>query len=204
MISFGIIYGLMSFLTPIVFPFIFILGIVSQKLSVSTKMYWVNAVLVLILVLLTYQSMISIGLNDDIIDFLFGISALLNYWFVLVFLFLAVYLIGFFELNDWFKLILGVVVSLTLGVQLSLVVFSSSGPLLESLLASGNGNIEDLSDVLIGKCIAICFALLIILIVSRKIAEKFKGKSWSENIPKLLGIYLFITQIISIVNYFNA
>jgi len=204
MMSYGIIYGLMSFLMPSVFPFIFILGIVSQKLSISHKMYWVNTLLVLFSVSLTYQIVIMIGLEIDVLNILLGALSFFNFWFVSLFLLLSVYLIGFFDLNNSLKIFLGLIVSLTLGVKVSLLALSSSGPILGSLLASKNDNSIELVDFIKGEGLVICLVLLIIMIVSRKISQKFKEKSWSDNIPKLLGLYLFITQIISIVSFFNT
>jgi hypothetical protein len=201
---YGIVYGLMSFLMASVFPFIFILGIGIHKLSVNSKMYWINALLVLLSVSLSFQSVIFFGLSDDVIVFLYGIESVVNLWYVLLFLLFSIYLIGFFDLNDTLKVILGSVVSLTLGVKLALLVLFSSGPILGSLLASGNDNSIEFGDYIKGSCIAICFGVVIILSVSKVIDKKFKEKTWSTSIPKLLGIYLFISQISVIIKFFNV
>lgn len=39
---YGLIVGGLSFLTPLVFPFIFVLGIVAQMVAINTKLYWRN------------------------------------------------------------------------------------------------------------------------------------------------------------------
>jgi len=204
MIGYGFFVGLMLFLTPWLFPFIFILGIVSQKLAINTKLYWVNALLVLLSFTAVYFIVIEIRTDIMLVEFFNFLVALINFSFILLFLFLSAYLIGFFDLKNSIKLILGILVSIVLGAKLSVITINSSTPILGSYLANGSGNMNELFDFIKGEGLAVCLSIALMLFISRKIAHKFKDKPWSENIPKLLGVYLFSVQIISIYNLFNV
>jgi len=204
MMFYGFITGLLIFLTPFIFPSLFIVGIVTQKLATSSKQYWINSILIILSASLILFTINLIGFNLFFLENYIDIISVFNSLEILLFILLSIYLIGFFDLKNNLKMVFGMFISLTLGVKLALNILVTSAPFLGSLLLGSDDGESKLFDFMNGEVIAICFVLIVLLLVSRLIANKFKDKSWTENVPKLLGVYLLFIQIMAIIKAFNA
>ena len=202
MILYGFIVALFTFLTPIIFPFIFILGIGFQKLSKNNKDYWTYSILLIISISTMFYCYVVYF--DNIVSSLSIVYSLIyfSFLYIIILMFLSLYLIGFFNLPRKIVSLLGVLVTFVLSIQFSMLFLQSSLPITGSLMA--NDNKFDYLNFYSGVVLAICLTLSLILFVSRKLHQKYKGKSWSQNVSKLLGIYILITQIISILDIFNV
>ena len=202
MVVYGLVFGLFSFLTPVIFPFIFIIGIGYQKLATSNTKYWINSFVLLFTISCIYA--IFIFEFDDIIklDYLVLLLIYFKIIYVLIMLVFSLALIGFFNIAYKIKIVFGILVSILIGIEFSALFIRMSLPMYGSLLA--NDNHVDFSMLYFGEILAVSAILIMILLLSRRLHTKYKDKSWSENISKLLGLYIFITQIFSILKMFNV
>jgi len=204
MMLYGFITGVLIFLTPFIFPSLFIVGIVTQKLAVNSKLYWINSVLIILSASLIFFTFNLIGVNLTFSENYSDSISVFNSWALLLFIFLSIYLIGSYDLNTKVKMILGVVVSLTLGIKLALNILVASGPFLGSFMAGGSEGLNEIVDFMNGETIAITLVLIVLLLVSRFIANKLKDKLWTKNAPKLVGVYLLFIQFMVIIKAINA
>ena len=194
--------GIVATLTPLVFQALIFYFFIFAKLSKSNKKHWVNIVLfsvVNVLSLTLLAQFIFINGENEVLKHLTLITIIFEVLTIVFAIWLTGFLIKMIEekainlTNQIFRF-LGVFI---LSTKLALVSFSSAGPIIGTLLISGNNTNMTMSLIGFSFGVVVPF-ILIVGLLGGFIYKKERDKRWMRIAHTIIGILLINSAIYSI------
>lgn len=192
--------GIISCLTPLVFPYIIISSIVFSQIS-STKKQHFFKVLIFCALVITLYSISGLYIGDlnflNVIKTNENITTLIIRISIIIF---SLWLIGLYKSNSrvnmlfhWFGLIL-------ISLLITISSFSSTGPILGSLLANPTTEDSTILTAFIGFSVGISLFCSIILLLTYRYLDRVKQKNWWNIVTKMTALFLIITSVTQLIS----
>lgn len=199
--------GLVAVFTPAVFPLLIIISSVFEKLASTTKQYIINTLSFVLLTIVIYVLGVSQVIKMHHV-FAFSDKTLnIIYLFKCLQLIFLVWYISTFSkkyqlLNraNWkqFFRFFGLFIY---SFQLAFAAFSSSGPILGSILflEPANENTPNVTEILLGFSIGLIIPFLFVLWYFSTNYNKLKHKKWWSITQLIIAIILLLDSLIQLV-----
>jgi hypothetical protein len=207
MFTMSLISGLISILTPTVFPLLLIYFFIFAKFSRSSKGHWLNIALLIILYLFT-----NYFLSSQVVSMEMASFSILSYLPLLITLeiltiIFAIWLTGFLILmiekrginitNQIFRY-LGICV---ISFKLVFSSFSCMGPIIGAMLVGGDS--ASFQTGLIGFSIGVIIPFVVILGFAQIIYKRNREKKWIKIPQVVIGLILIVSSIFKLYQYFQ-